>query len=209
MRRNEFNIQDKQSIKKILSECEYGTLSLVSQGKPYGVAVNFVWHNEKIFIHGANEGRKVNTIKENPLASFLVVQAFSTIPSYFSQTLAACPATQFFASVHCEGAIKEIKTPQAKAIVLNKLMEKLQKEGGYEPIAYEKAMYSSMIDKTAIFELTPTQLSCKIKAGQNLSPEKYENMLKKLEERAEKTDIQTIEIMQALRQDTQEIETLK
>jgi predicted FMN-binding regulatory protein PaiB len=116
--------------------------------------------------------------------------------------MAACPATQFFASVHCEGTIKEIKTPQAKAIVLNKLMEKLQSEGQYEPIAYEKAIYTSMIDKTAIFELNPTQVSCKIKAGQNLSPEKYQNMIKKLEERGEETDIQTIEIMQAFRQDT-------
>ncbi|PKN14801.1 MAG: hypothetical protein CVU67_03755 [Deltaproteobacteria bacterium HGW-Deltaproteobacteria-24] len=92
MRRNEFNIQDKQSITNLLSECEYGTLSLISQGKPYGVAVNFVWHNEKIFIHGALQGRKVDAINENHLASFLVVQAFSTIPSYFSNTMAVCPA---------------------------------------------------------------------------------------------------------------------
>jgi nitroimidazol reductase NimA-like FMN-containing flavoprotein (pyridoxamine 5'-phosphate oxidase superfamily) len=203
MRRNEFNVQDKQSITKILSECEYGTLSLISQGKPYGVAVNFVWYNEKIFIHGALQGRKVDAINENHLASFLVVQAFSTIPSYFSNTMAACPATQFFASVHCEGTIKEIKTPQAKAIVLNKLMEKLQSEGKYEPIAYEKAIYTSMIDKTAIFELNPTQLSCKIKAGQNLSPEKFENMIQKLKERGEDIDTQTVKLMQTLQQNPQ------
>jgi nitroimidazol reductase NimA-like FMN-containing flavoprotein (pyridoxamine 5'-phosphate oxidase superfamily) len=202
VRRNEFNVQDKQSITKILSECEYGTLSLISQGKPYGVAVNFVWHNEKIFIHGALQGRKIDAINENPLASFLAVQAFSTIPSYFSDTIAACPATQFFASVHCEGVIKEIKTPQAKAIVLNKLMEKLQKEGNYEPIAYEKPMYTSMIDKTAIFELTPNHISCKIKAGQNLSHEKKETFIKKLEERGESIDSKTIELMQMLQQNT-------
>lgn len=198
MRRNEFNVKDKESITQIVSQCEYGTLSLISQGKPYGVAVNFVWHNEKIFIHGALQGRKVDAIKENPVASFLIVQALSTIPSYFSDTIAACPATQFFASVHFEGTIKEIKTPQAKAIVLNKLMEKLQSEGKYEPIAYEKAIYSSMIDKTAIFELTPLEISCKIKAGQNLSPEKYHTMLKKLEARGEMADTKTIEIMQRM-----------
>lgn len=203
MRRNEFNIEDKLSITKILSECEYGTLSLISQGKPYGVAVNFVWHNDKIFIHGALQGRKVEAIKETPFASFLAVQAYSTIPSYFSQTLAACPATQFFASVHCEGSIKELKTPEAKAIVLNKLMEKLQKEGGYESIAYEKAIYTSMIDKTAIFELTPTQLSCKIKAGQNLPREKQALFMEKLEQRAHPSDLKTIELMKSLQNENE------
>jgi len=201
MRRNEFDIQDKQSITNILSECEYGTLSLISQGKPYGVAVNFVWHNDRIFIHGAKEGRKVDAINETHLGSFLVVKPYSFIPSYFSQTLAACPATQFFASVHFEGVIKELKIPEAKAIVLNKLMEKLQKEGNYEPIAYEKPMYTTMIDKTAIFELTPNHISCKIKAGQNLSHEKKETFMKELEERGESIDSKTIELMQMLQQE--------
>lgn len=198
MRRNEFDIQDKQSITNVLSECEYGTLSLISEGKPYGVAVNFVWYNDRVFIHGAKEGRKVDAIKKSPLGSFLVVKPYSVIPSYFSQTLAACPATQFFASVYIQGSIKELKTPQAKAIVLNKLMEKLQSEGKYEPIAYEKPMYTKMIDKTAIFELTPNHISCKIKVGQNLSSEKLENIMTYLKERGESLDTQTLELMQKL-----------
>lgn len=198
MRRNEFDIQDKQTITNLLSECEYGTLSLISQGKPYGVAVNFVWHNDRVFIHGAKEGRKVDAINETHLGSFLVVKPYSIIPSYFSQTLAACPATQFFASVHFEGVIKELKIPEAKAIVLNKLMEKLQSEGKYESIAYEKPMYTKMIDKTAIFELTPSHISCKIKAGQNLSSEKLENIMTHLKERGEALDSQTLDLIQKL-----------
>ena len=40
MRRDEFNINDKNSIDEILKACEYGTLSLISEGKPYVVALN-------------------------------------------------------------------------------------------------------------------------------------------------------------------------
>ncbi len=38
MRRKEFNVKDENSINEILKVCEYGTLSLISQGKPYCVA---------------------------------------------------------------------------------------------------------------------------------------------------------------------------
>lgn len=195
MRRSEFKVEDTESIDSLLSECEYGTLSLIHEGKPYGVAVNYVYFNERFFIHGAKEGRKVEAIKSLPFASFSVVKPFSIIPSYFSRTLAACPATQFFASVVAEGSIKEIQLPEAKSIVLNKMMQKLQKEGGYEEIDYSKPMYTKMIDSTAIFELHPTVLSCKLKVGQNLSQEKKEDIMAQLQERANSTDTLTVEMM--------------
>jgi nitroimidazol reductase NimA-like FMN-containing flavoprotein (pyridoxamine 5'-phosphate oxidase superfamily) len=195
MRRDEFNVTDINTIEKVLHECEFGTLSLISDGKPYGVAVNFVWYDNKIYIHGAKEGRKVSAIQENHNASFLVVKPYSLIPSYFSNTLAACPATQFFASVHFEGTIQEITNGKDKAIVLNKMMEKLQKDGGYEPISFEKPMYTAMIEKTAIFELNIQHTSCKVKAGQNLSKEKKEDMMQKLKHRGNEMDKETIEAM--------------
>ena len=49
MRRDEFNINDKNSIDEILQACEYGTLSLISEGKPYVVALNFVFFENSIF----------------------------------------------------------------------------------------------------------------------------------------------------------------
>ena len=201
MRRNEFNVTDETTIEKILQECEYGTLSLISEGKPYGVAVNFVWYEKKIYIHGAKEGKKVSAIQKNANASFLVVKPYSIIPSYFSNTLAACPATQFFASVHFEGAIKEIIKGEEKAIILNKMMEKLQKDGGYEEIAFDKPMYTSMIEKTAIFELNVEHTSCKVKAGQNLSKEKTQDMVNKLMQRGQEIDKETIEAMELLKKE--------
>lgn len=43
MRRSEFEVKDEAAIEALLAECEYGTLSLVDDGEPYGVPVNFVW----------------------------------------------------------------------------------------------------------------------------------------------------------------------
>jgi uncharacterized protein len=195
MRRDEFNIKDENSINEILKECEYGTLSLISENKPYCVALNYVVYDGSIFFHGAKEGRKIEAMKNNPFASFLVVKPYSFIPSYFSDTLAACPATQFFASVLFEGVVSFIEDGDKKAEVLNALMQKFQEDGSYEPIAFDKAMYTKMINKTAIIELKPKNVSCKIKVGQNLNEEKKKKMIEKLKNRNSKIDNETINKM--------------
>lgn len=195
MRREEFDIKDENSINEVLEACEYGTLSLISQGKPYCVALNFVYFEGSIYFHGSSEGKKIDTIKENSNGAFLVVKPYSTIPSYFFDTVAACPATQFFASVFVEGALSFVENGDRKAEVLNALMKKLQKDGGYEEITYDKAMYTKMLDKVAVIELKPQNISCKIKVGQNLNNEKREKLTQKLENRASKVDNETVKQM--------------
>lgn len=195
MRRAEFDVKDEKSINEVLGICEYGTLSLISNNKPYCVALNFVYFEGSIYFHGSNEGKKIDTIKENPNGAFLVVQPYSTIPSHFFDTIAACPATQFFASVFLEGTLSFVENGDRKALVLNALMQKLQKEGGYEEIVYDKAMYTKMIDKVTVIQLKLQNISCKIKVGQNLNDEKREKLLEKLENRASKVDKQTVKQM--------------
>jgi nitroimidazol reductase NimA-like FMN-containing flavoprotein (pyridoxamine 5'-phosphate oxidase superfamily) len=195
MRRAEFDVKDENSINEVLQACEYGTLSLISEGKPYVVALNFVLLENSIFFHGAKEGRKIEAIKSNPNASFLLVKPYSFIPSFFSDTMAACPATQFFASILFEGTISFIEDGNIKAKVLNALMKKFQSEDSFEEIAYEKAMYTKMLDKTAIFELKAENISCKIKVGQNLNEEKRDRLMQKLKSRDSKIDEETIKQM--------------
>lgn len=197
MRRAEFNIEDIQSIKEVLQDCNYATLSLVDGNKPYCVALNFVCLDEAIFFHGSSEGKKIDLIQKNNNCAFLAVKPYSIIPSYFFDTIAACPATQFFASVFIEGELSFLKDANKKATVLNALMAKLQKDGGYEPISYHNPIYTKMIDKTTIIELKPQNISCKIKVGQNLSDEKRENLIEKLNLRALDIDIQTIKEIKA------------
>ncbi|WP_418185819.1 pyridoxamine 5'-phosphate oxidase family protein [Aliarcobacter vitoriensis] len=195
MRRAEFDVKDENSINEVLGTCEYGTLSLISEGKPYCVALNFVYFEGSIYFHGSNEGKKIDTIKENPNGAFLVVQPYSTIPSYFFDTVAACPATQFFASVLLEGSLSFVENGDDKAKVLNDLMKKLQNDGGYEEISYDKAMYTKMLDKVTVIRLKPQNISCKIKVGQNLNDEKRDKLTQKLENRASNIDMQTIKQM--------------
>lgn len=198
MRRSEFEIEDKAQILSLLSECEHGTLSLIdTQGLPYGVPVNFVWWEEGIAFHGSKEGKKMHLLAQNPMASFNAVKSYALIPSYFSKTRSACPATQFFGSVTIAGTVECIESLDAKASALNALMQKLQPEHGYETISQDNPIYESMLNKTAVLKLTPKILTCKIKVGQNLNIEQKEAIIAQLAQRAKEGDKETVNLMRS------------
>lgn len=188
MRRSEFEVKNEAAFEGLLAECEYGTLSLIDGEEPYGVPVNFVWYGGAVCFHGAREGRKAEAIASNPQASFSVVKPYSLIPSYFSDTRAACPATQFFASAHIAGSVTIVEDDNEKCGILNAMMQKLQPDGGYEPINAANPIYTKMVAQTAVWKLLPTHTSMKVKAGQNLSDERKADIIKKLSDRGSELD---------------------
>lgn len=199
MRRAEFELKDEAAFDGLLSECEYGTLSLIDGEEPYGVPVNFVWHGGAVCFHGAKEGRKAGAIARNPKASFSVVKPYSLIPSYFSNTRVACPATQFFASAHIAGIVEVVEDADEKCAILTAIMQKLQPDGGYEAIDATNPIYTKMIAQTAVWKLVPSYTSMKIKAGQNLSDERKAEIIGKLTARGLPQDVATISQMKELR----------
>ncbi|MFZ2890507.1 pyridoxamine 5'-phosphate oxidase family protein [Sulfuricurvum sp.] len=195
MRRAEFEVTDPQAIESVLSECEYGVLSLISDGEPYGVAVNFAYRQGAVYFHGSIEGRKVEAIGDRAKVAFLVVKPYAYIPSYFSDTSAAYPATQYFTSVHISGEAIRVKDEREKAFGLTALMEKMQPEGKYEPITAANPIYTKMMELTGVYKIVPNVMSLKVKVGQNLPKERYDTLIKHIEERNGFADSATIQLM--------------
>lgn len=195
MRRSEFEVSDPQAIESVLRECEYGVLSLMSRDEPYGVAINFAYREGAVYFHGSIEGRKVEAIGEGAKVAFLVVKPYAYIPSYFSDTSAAYPATQFFTSVHISGEAIPVKDEREKAFGLTALMEKMQPEGKYEPIIAAPPIYTKMMELTGVYKIVPNVMSLKVKAGQNLPKERYDTLIKHIEMRNGSNDSSTIQLM--------------
>ncbi|MBP9493317.1 MAG: pyridoxamine 5'-phosphate oxidase family protein, partial [Sulfurospirillum sp.] len=173
----------------------YGTLCLSDEKTPYGVPLNFAWWEEGIVFHGAKEGKKVELMAHNPKAYFSVVKPYAFIPSYFSHTTSACPATQFFASVSLEGEVSALENSAEKAKGLNALMQKLQPEGHYETISETNPIYTKMLEATAVFYLKAKQTSFKLKMGQNLNKERKIGLIEELEKRGSALDIETVRLI--------------
>ncbi|AOO65029.1 putative pyridoxamine 5'-phosphate oxidase [Sulfurospirillum halorespirans DSM 13726] len=199
MRRAEFEVNDTKRIEELFAECEYGTLSLMDDLVPYGVPLNFVWYEKSLCFHGSKEGRKMELIAKNPKASFSVVKPLSLIPSYFSNTRSASPATQFFISAHVTGLIEIVSNADLKCLMLTSLMQKLQPEGGYDAIEATNPIYTKMIEQTGLFRLNPESISLKFKAGQNLTDERKKSLIEKLHERGNTLDLLTIEMINQMR----------
>ena len=195
MRRKIFTITEKSEIEEILHDVEYGILSMCNyDNTPYSIPLNFAYANNTIYFHGAKEGEKLKILKNNNHVSFTVVDAISFIPSYFSANNLACYAVYFFKSVIIKGKIEFINEYNEKIHALSKFMEKFQKEGKYIP--FDNEVYKNLIEATLIYKLIPTKISAKFKFGQDLSKERFEEIIKNLKERGTKKDIETIKLME-------------
>ncbi len=198
MRRKEFHITDSEDIESLLNSISYGVLGLIDdEGYPYTVPLNFVYHGGAIYCHGAptQNSKKIKAIKANDKASFTIVQEYSLLPSYFTGSDLACPATQFFKSVFVRGKVELVDNTDEKIASLSALMRKLQPEGRYEAINTANKEYAKELNATAVIKLVPDTLTAKFKLGQNQKPEVFEKLITELTDRGDIMDKETVRMM--------------
>lgn len=84
MRRKEKQLT-KNEARNILKNGEYGIFSTIGQDNyPYGVPINYVYYNDKIYLHCAKEGHKIDNIAYNNKVSFTVVGEYELQPKDFT-----------------------------------------------------------------------------------------------------------------------------
>lgn len=71
----------KEKCLEILQKGDYGVLSTISDnGYPYGVPINYVYHQSCLYVHCAYEGHKVDNIAHNQKkVSFSIVTDYDVI----------------------------------------------------------------------------------------------------------------------------------
>ncbi len=84
MRRKKQQLSEDETISLFKSEPD-GVLSVIGDdGYPYGVPVNFVYQNGKIWFHCAKEGHKLDAIKNNDKVCFTVVDKRDVVPEEYT-----------------------------------------------------------------------------------------------------------------------------
>ncbi len=84
MRRKD-KAMDQNAAVRLLQTGEYGILSTVdAQGQPYGVPLNYVFHDGCLYFHCALEGQKLDNLLANRRVSFCVVGRTRLLPDEFS-----------------------------------------------------------------------------------------------------------------------------
>lgn len=198
MRRSEFNVESREEIEAFLHEASFGFLGVAGpDGWPHVKPMNYVYTGGRIYFHGSAKGEKMDDLARTRQVTFAVAKEYAVIPSTFSDSPVACPATAFFKSVNIKGYADAVADPAEKAAALTALMEKLQPEGGYAPIDPEDPRYTQMLKAVAVVRVSIEEISAKFKFGQNLTEGRRDMIIGRLEERGLPGDTTTAQLMRA------------
>jgi hypothetical protein len=156
MRRKEREVKDRSVIDTILQRSIVGRIATVNrEGIPVIKPLNFLYWDRKIYFHSSTEGEKMEDIKRGSPICFEVDEPLSYLPAKGP----ACNASYYYRSVVVKGKGILIIPVEKKKLILEKLMEKYQPEGGYGEIAEE------VLKKTAVVEISADQITGKENVG--------------------------------------------
>ena len=158
-----FEIQSKDKIIHFLNSQPVGRIaSLDSNGYPQIIPMNFVYHDGAIYMHSHPFGEKLDNIRRNPNVGFEVDRHICFLPSYYFHPTDASQADTLYISVVMKGKAEIVHDNEEKAVALNALMEKYQREGRYETL--DSNMPS--VHEVAIIKVIPKDTHGKYKIGQ-------------------------------------------
>lgn len=147
MRRREKEITDENVINEILLGNMVCRVGLIDGDRPYIIPMNYGYANNAIYIHSANEGKKVDLIKKNNNVCVEVTDSVEIITSE-----KACAFGTRYRCVICKGKLNPIVDLKEKVEALNIIMK--QHTGSAEWNIPEKATESLLVMKIEISEIT-------------------------------------------------------
>lgn len=161
-----FEIKSKEKMIEFLNSQPAGRVASVDEkGYPQVIPMNFVWADGVVYMHSHPAGEKLGNILRNPQVGFEADWDVCFLPSYYFHPTDASQADTLYISVVIKGRASLVQDAGEKARALNALMEKYQKEGGYEPLSPEMPV----VREVAVIKVVPDDMRGKYKIGQHWS----------------------------------------
>src|ERR687897_3364565 len=172
-------IQSKKKIVEFLNNQSVGRIASIDiNGYPQIIPMNFVYlqqgylsnnltdtirRSDAVYMHSYPLGEKLDNIKRNPKVGFEVDRHICFLPSYYFHPTDASQADTLYISVVIKGKAELVHGNEEKALALNALMEKYQKEGRYEALDAN----TPSVHEVAIIRINPKGMRGKYKIGQH------------------------------------------
>jgi nitroimidazol reductase NimA-like FMN-containing flavoprotein (pyridoxamine 5'-phosphate oxidase superfamily) len=195
-------IKSFSNIINFLNEEKVGRVASIDEnGYPQIIPMNFAYvkNNQidtqsdtknfgSIYMHSYPIGEKIQNIKRNSKVGFEVDSYVCFLPSYYFHPTDASQADTLYISVVIKGTASVVQNTDEKAIALNALMNKYQKEGGYEPLSSNMGS----VREVAVLMVVPVNLRGKYKIGQHWIPRYRLKMARKIIGRERQPDAKKI-----------------
>lgn len=152
--------EDKERIKNFLVEKRVGTLSMCDkEGNPYALPMNYIYYNDKIYIHGMGSGKKNTILAEKPSVCFTIFEEFGTVTDPVP-----CKCDTSYLSVVIFGKAILVENLEEKTQALTQLVEKFMPEFFKNPLSTQfVGKYHSSFDNkaVAVYCIDPESLTAK------------------------------------------------
>ncbi len=115
-------ISNPDKIREIIDKCEVCYVGMVDpEGKPYVLPFNFGYEDRSIYLHMAQQGKKMEVLQNNPE----VCVAFSTDHQLFHRNEGvACSYGMKYRSVLAHGRVEFVEDFDEKIRIMNVTMQK-------------------------------------------------------------------------------------
>lgn len=161
-----FEIKSRQKMIDFLNAQPVGRVaSIDGNGYPQVIPMNFVYANDVVYMHSHPFGEKLQNIARNAKVGFEVDQHVCFMPSYYFHPTDASQADTLYISIVIKGTAALVSDNREKAMALNALMEKYQKEGRYEQLDE----HMPVVNEVAVIKVAPDEMKGKYKIGQHWS----------------------------------------
>jgi uncharacterized protein len=114
-------LTDPAEMEEIIRKCQVCHVAMTDdEGMPYVLPFNFGYADNTVFLHSAQEGKKIRILKQNPN----VCIEFSTdyLLRYQSENV-GCSYTMKYRSVLVYGKVEFVEDPDEKVRIMNTVMK--------------------------------------------------------------------------------------
>lgn len=153
------NCTDQKKIETFLLGERTGVLGMVSDGVPYAVPVNYVWHKGCVYFHGMGSGKKVDILAQSPPVCFTIYKEHGTVTD-----AVPCHADTSYMSVMIFGKVEKVTDLEEATATLQQVLDK------FMPRYYDHPITNTLIDKyrsgmdgkgVAVYRITPQEMTAK------------------------------------------------
>lgn len=149
MRRHDRALSLERSL-EILEGDNFAVLGLALGDEPYCLPVNYVYHQDKIYIHSAQEGKKIDWFKHSNKVCFTVSHMLGVV-----QADTLCKYSAHFESIIVHGTAKVLHDFPEKREVIYAFARKFDADADNVP------MLAEQLDRVAVIEIEIEEINGK------------------------------------------------
>lgn len=154
------NIENQEEIENIINKCGYCMVGLIdTEGMPYVIPMNFVYHNHIIYLHSGPKGKKIDSLQQNPNVCITFCEGEELV--YMNKEI-ACSYSMKSRSVICRGKVEPIEDLESKRKAFDIFMKHYTtNECRYSDVALKNVViWKVPVDKLSArsFGLRPSEI---------------------------------------------------